>query len=90
MRRCNDVTRPEDPLNLTSETVGKPKLAGAAAVPGTDSLVEYKTVHGELASRGPTTMLGYWNQPEQTAATLRDGWFTPVILAGFVMTGTSR
>jgi fatty-acyl-CoA synthase len=68
------LTRPEDPLSVTSETVGKPKMAGAAAVPGTDSLVEYKTVHGELVSRGPTTMLGYWSQPEQTAATLRDGW----------------
>jgi fatty-acyl-CoA synthase len=68
------LTRPEDPLEVTSETVGKPKMAGAASVPGTDSLVEYKTIHGELVSRGPTTMLGYWNQPEQTAATLRDGW----------------
>ena len=68
------LTLPEDPLALTSETVGRPKMAGAASVPGTDSLVEYKTVHGELVSRGPTTMLGYWNQPEQTATALRDGW----------------
>jgi fatty-acyl-CoA synthase len=68
------MTRPEDPLHLTSETVGRPKMAGVASIPGTDSLVEYKTVNGELVSRGPTAMLGYWNQPEQTAATLRDGW----------------
>ncbi|MBJ6371024.1 long-chain-fatty-acid--CoA ligase [Sedimentitalea arenosa] len=29
---------------------------------------------GEIAVKGPITMLGYWNRPEVTAATLRDGW----------------
>ncbi|WP_428486353.1 AMP-binding protein [Rhodopila sp.] len=29
---------------------------------------------GEIRARGPQIMLGYWNQPEQTAAALRDGW----------------
>ena len=29
---------------------------------------------GELCLRGPSTMLGYWNLPEETALTLRDGW----------------
>lgn len=80
------LTRPEDPLPLTSETVGKPKLAGAAGVTGSDALVVYKTVdpvtgkdcapgeEGELVSSGPTVMIGYWNQPNETAATLRSGW----------------
>jgi long-chain acyl-CoA synthetase len=27
-----------------------------------------------VRARGPNTMLGYWNKPEQTAETLRDGW----------------
>ncbi len=29
---------------------------------------------GELIVRGPQVMQGYWNQPEETANTLRDGW----------------
>ncbi|MCV7412362.1 acyl--CoA ligase [Mycobacterium florentinum] len=80
------LTRPEDPLHLTSETVGKPKMAGAASIPGTDALIVYKAVHpetaqdlpagieGELVSSGPTAMLGYWNRPADTTAALRDGW----------------
>jgi long-chain acyl-CoA synthetase len=29
---------------------------------------------GELIAKGPQIMLGYWNKPEETANTLRDGW----------------
>jgi long-chain acyl-CoA synthetase len=29
---------------------------------------------GELCIRGPNVMCGYWNQPEETARTIRDGW----------------
>jgi len=80
------LTRPEDPLHLTTETVGRPKMAGAASVPGTDELVRYKSVdpvtgadlpageEGELVSCGPTVMQGFWNRPEQTAAALRGAW----------------
>lgn len=80
------LTRPEDPLALTSTTVGRPKCAGAASVPGTDDLVVYRTVdpitaellpigdEGELVSQGPSTMIGYFDKPDETAAALRDGW----------------
>ena len=29
---------------------------------------------GELWARGPQVMAGYWNKPEETAATITDGW----------------
>ena len=30
---------------------------------------------GEITARGKNVMKGYWNQPEATAAAIRDGWF---------------
>ncbi|MFR0874708.1 MAG: AMP-binding enzyme [Bilophila wadsworthia] len=29
---------------------------------------------GELVIKGPQVMKGYWNRPEETARTIRDGW----------------
>ncbi len=103
------LTRPEDPIELTSSTVGRPKAAGAAGVPGTDDLVVYSTVDpvsgeplpagetGELVSRGPTTMAGYWNKPDETAAvlgadgTLRSGDLGRVRTDGYLeLTGRSK
>jgi long-chain acyl-CoA synthetase len=41
-------------------------LAGNEVAPGEQ---------GELAMRGPQIMLGYWKEPQATAAVLRDGWY---------------
>jgi long-chain acyl-CoA synthetase len=30
---------------------------------------------GEITARGPNFTRGYWNQPSETAAAIRDGWF---------------
>ena len=84
---CMTLTLPEDPVGRHSTTVGRPKLAGVAGIGGLGGdLCEYATVdpltgdplpagaEGELVSRGPTQMPGYWDKPVESAATLRGGW----------------
>jgi long-chain acyl-CoA synthetase len=45
-------------------TVGKP-IAGVEVKVAAD---------GEILTRGPHVMVGYWNLPQDTADTIRDGW----------------
>jgi long-chain acyl-CoA synthetase len=59
---------------------GKIKSAGQAVfameiriVDPADEEVPAGTI-GEITTRGPHVMLGYWNQPEETARALRGGW----------------
>ena len=38
---------------------------------------------GEILTRGPHVMVGYWNLPEDTAQTIRDGWLHTGDLGAF-------
>lgn len=55
-------------------SAGRPGLCVELRVVGPDGKELPRGEVGEVAVRGPNTMLGYWNKPEQTAATLVDGW----------------
>lgn len=55
-------------------TVGQPLMSfDVAIVDGDDQELPVDEA-GELVLRGPSTMLGYWKRPEETAAALRKGW----------------
>jgi malonyl-CoA/methylmalonyl-CoA synthetase len=45
---------------------------------------------GEIAVRGPNLFVGYLNQPEATASTMRDGWFLTGDLATRAESGSLR
>ena len=56
----------------TANPIGRAK-PGAIGVP--EPTVEMKlSPEGELLVRGATVFMGYLNQPEKTAETIRDGW----------------
>ncbi|HLS60871.1 MAG TPA: class I adenylate-forming enzyme family protein [Virgibacillus sp.] len=82
------ITEMDDPVELISTRVGRPKLGGVAGLPEFNgSTVQYKTIDqetgndlpngsiGELVVRGNTVTNGYYNKPIETAQTIdKDGW----------------
>jgi fatty-acyl-CoA synthase len=59
----DDLSPAERALRLNR--AGAPVVGCAMAVDG----------EGEILARGNMVMGGYWEQPDQTAAAIRDGWF---------------
>jgi cyclohexanecarboxylate-CoA ligase/acyl-CoA synthetase len=79
-------TRPDDPLELSATSVGRPS-------PGTELRV---AADGELQVRGPLAFSGYYGNDEATrAAFTEDGWFRTGDLAEerngcYAITGRSK
>jgi len=64
-----------DPELYRPESIGQPLCqteCRVIAATGEDIATDEP---GELVMRGPQFMLGYWNDPQATAAVLRDGWY---------------
>ncbi len=69
-------TRTDDPLELRVETVGRPLPDVEVKIidPATGEALP-DSQQGELCTRGHVVMLGYYNNPEATAAAIdREGW----------------
>jgi long-chain acyl-CoA synthetase len=72
------------PVTHSNPIIGKKKIGSVGLpFPDTDAkIVDAETGKkelgfnepGELIIKGPQVMKGYWNRPEETAETLRDGW----------------
>ncbi len=55
-------------------SVGLPQSGVRVRVTGADGKSLPPGEVGEIVVKGPSVMLGYWNNPEATAEAIRDGW----------------
>jgi acyl-CoA synthetase (AMP-forming)/AMP-acid ligase II len=70
---CLTINRPRAEWDSMSPADRASKL-GAAGVPaiGVQTQID---ANGEVLARSNVVMDGYWNQPEETAKAIQDGWF---------------
>jgi long-chain acyl-CoA synthetase len=64
----------EGPFAGKIESAGQPVFAMEVRIVDFDDAEVPTGTIGEITTRGPHVMLGYWNQPEETAVALRGGW----------------
>ena len=65
---------PVGPNAVRLKSAGQPILFAELRIVGEDGQPLPRGDVGEIAIRSAGNMLGYWNRPEETVATLRDGW----------------
>ncbi|MBB1094233.1 class I adenylate-forming enzyme family protein [Rhodopseudomonas pseudopalustris] len=70
--RHADVDHPRYLQRLAS--VGVAQSALSVRITGADGEVLPAGETGEIEAKGPTVMLGYWNNPDANAETLKNGW----------------
>ena len=76
--QSNVFSRPEDPLEVHTTTVGRPCPDAAVGLrsPLDGSTITAQRTPGEVVTSGPTVCAGYYDdQPATSAAFTKDGWF---------------
>jgi len=70
------ITRLDDPLEIVTETVGRPQYGGVEIkIVDDDGRIVPTGARGEICGRGHDVCDGYYRNPELTAATFdADGW----------------
>jgi fatty-acyl-CoA synthase len=71
----NCFSMPAEAIDRKAGTVGLPIPHVAAKVVRPDGAECDADEAGELLLKGPVVCAGYWNDPESTAKSIRDGWF---------------
>src|SRR5580692_7813370 len=74
MSPITTLFRPEHQLSHIG-AVGTPLIGVQVAIMGPDGELLPPGAEGEIVYRGPSTMSGYLNNPEATAAAFAHGWF---------------
>jgi long-chain acyl-CoA synthetase len=64
-----------DPALYRPASIGQPAFQTECRVVDANGNDTSPDEPGELVMRGPQFMLGYWKEPQATAAALRDGWY---------------
>lgn len=74
MTECIPICRSNAVEGIRTGSIGRPapEIEARAAGPSGVTVPENET--GELAVRSATNFVGYWENPEATAETLREGW----------------
>jgi acyl-CoA synthetase (AMP-forming)/AMP-acid ligase II len=65
---------PDGPNAHRLKSAGQPILFSELRILDADGKELPRGSVGEIAIRSAGNMLGYWNRPQETAATLKDGW----------------
>ena len=74
LSEASPVVTVNPPQNPKPGTIGIPIPGVEVSVQDDEGQPLGEGVDGEICVRGGNVMLGYWNAPEKTAETLRNGW----------------